>query len=693
MPETYGTSGPPQKMVPLPREGYGSLAWFQDQLQAAEEKITKYESRWKENVRQLTGTPLTITPTTDTIVIPLDHANVEQKKAQLYFRNPEVQLTAAAGYEAQADAVQAFGALLNETLGPDGVDAEAMMDEMLTDVLCPAGLGVTVLGMELAQDGVKPIQVGSRPATPEELRTLLPGAVLGVQVPDVPIMAEVPNILHQEYFWSRLSPLAVRIPNRFHGTNFDRAPWLAYRFELDKTLAMRTWGLSEEEANTAGGEPRRLNEDEQVSGRDTEVVYGYCVSYKASLFRPDVKHPQEIWRLILIKGSERILRHDRPFQRYAPDGRTLIGLMGHFIHVYTPRYISDSAFPPSDVSMSRHQVDELSKGRSQMMQQRDRARPMRQMNISLVDPQQAEKIKRGEYQEIIFTTSNEPIVQEVAHATYPRENFEFNRIAKDSISESWALGDTQRGIPEQTRRTATEIAVRRQGSNVRLNRERRRLAKWYAKGAQKLAGLLQLFEDERTTVQILGEEGLSKLVAWDLKALPVRFVCTVKPDSMQPDDAEEDFRQALQLYQLTANDPNVNRVEVLKTLFRKANHDPSKIVVAELPEKKPESPKVSLTVKGEDLNPTAPQFPIVQGILTASGMPIDPQNIALGIALATKQQMLGGAVNEAGGQLTPGSPPADTAHGGAVQEQEPLSKHAADQTGKLDGLGMAGGVN
>jgi hypothetical protein len=515
-----------------------------------------------------------------------------------------------------------------------------------------------------------------------------PGSILGLSAPMVPIMEAVPNVIHQSYYWSRISTLLALIPERFHGSNYDRSPWLGYEFELDTPVAMRRLGLTEDEARQCGGEPKRLNEDEPIRGRDDAVVYGYCISYQAHLVRQDVKHPEERWRLILLKGLDRVIVHDRPYQQYSADQKTLIGLHGHFIHIHTSRYVSDSAFPPSDVAMTRGLVDELSRGRSQMVQQRDRSRPMRQINISQVDPDQAEKIKLGQYQELIFSNSNEPIVQEVARAQFPRENFEFNRTIKADISEAWALGNVQRGVGEDTRKTATELSIQQGNSDTRLERERNRLAKWYSRGAEKLAGLLQLFEDTRTEVQILGEDGVERLVPWDRKALPARIVCTAKPDTMVRQDAAGEFKRALDLYQMTANDPNVNRVELLTALLRKANQDPTQIVVRELPEKKPEPPKIAISVKGEDLNPSMPQFPMVQQMLQEGGVTISPENIALGLQLAQKQQAMGAPVHGSGGPVA-GPPRSQTEHGGATQPQEPLSKHTADLTGRLDGEGAA----
>jgi len=674
------------QIAPLPVEGFGSLSWFRDQIEAAEDKIKRYEKAWKQNIASLTNKPLSMVPAKDTVIVPIDFANVEQKKAQLYFQNPDVQLTPAPGHEAQADAIQAFTALLNETLSADGVDAETMMEEMLTDVLCPSGIGVTVIGINITQDGMKPVQVGEEPDPTQPV-------VDPMNPPMRPVMQDAPNIIHQEYFWDRVSPLYALIPERFTGSNFDKAPWVGYKFEMDTSLAKRTLGLSDEEAKSAGDEPQRLNDDEKPKGHDTDVVYGYVISYQGSYCNEQVVNPGEIWRLVLVKGVDRVIKHDRPYQKYAPDGRTLVGLRGHFIHIYTPRYVSDSAIPPSDVSMSRHQVDELSKGRSQMIQQRDRAKPMRQINITMVDPEQAAKIRHGEIQDVLFATTSDPIAQEIAHAQFPRENFEFNRIIKSDISETWAMGNSQRGNAEETRRTATELSIQERNSDTRLEKERKRLLKWYLRGCEKLGGLIQLFEDERETVEVIGQDNQQKLMQWDLKALPLRFVCKAKLDTMVRVDSASQFKQDLDLYQMTANDPHMNRVELLTSMVRKRGYDPAKVIQANLQPPGPKPPAMSFAFKGEDLNPAMPQFAIVQQILGMGGVQIDPQNIELGLALHQKALAQGAPIPHNGAGPVPGQAPPSAEHGGAAHQAEPLSKHANERTGKLPGDGLAQAVN
>lgn len=675
-----------QKDPALPKEGFGSKAWWNEQITSSEEKIAKYAPVWKTNVSRLIGQQLASAPTADTVTVPLDHANVEQKKSQLYFRNPEVHLTAAPGHAAEASAVRAFGVLLSEVLGPDGVDAETTMDELLTDVLCPAGMGVTVLGIDLTIDGVKPVQVGTRPATPEEMP---PGMMLGMQAPEVPIFEDAPNIINQKYFWDRVSPLYALIPERFHGSNFDKAPWLGHKFEMDADVAKRKYDLSDEDVLAASGEADRLNEDEKPQGKDEGVVYGYVLSIKASIYDPNVKHPDEIWRLVFLKGIDRVIKYDRPYQRYSESG-TLIGVMGHFIRIYTPRYISDTAIPPSDVQMTRGQVDELSKGRSQMTRQRDRSRAMRWFNLDAGDPDQLEAIKRGEIQDIILTHGpGNDLMGEVAQASFPRESFAFNTQIKRDVDEAWAFGDSQRGVQSETRRTATEQSIQQKASQSRMEKERKRLARWYSKVAQAIGGLIQLFEDERAEVEILGPEDVKAMVQWDRSQLPIRFLCEVKPDTMVQPDAAGDFKKALDLYQLVAKDPNVNRVELLKQVFRAASMDPEKVVVEKLPEKPQEPPNIS--IKGDDLNPSMPQFPIVAQLLALSGIKIDPNAIKTALALAAKQQgvMLPPGAESQAPPPAQGPPP----HGGVAESVSPLSQHTQDQTGKLPGDGMAPAVN
>jgi hypothetical protein len=158
---------------------------------------------------------------------------------------------------------------------------------------------------------------------------------------------------------------------------------------------------------------------------------------------------------------------------------------------------------------------------------------------------------------------------------------------------------------------------------------------------------------------------------------------TARPDSQVRVDAAQERKTWLSLYQMVANDPNVVRVEILKTLFEKYGYDSSRLIVAQLPDKGPEPPKISFALKGEELNPGLPEFPLVLEILRLGGYTLDPKAVQQA-QLASKMQMLGiGQPSSAlPGEAKPKGPPP---HGGAAEQVSPLGKHTFDQTGERSG--------
>src|SRR5690606_11792082 len=101
-----------------------------------------------------------------------DFVLVERKKADLFYQRPDVTLQPTPLIEQPIPQLDAFGQpvidpqtgqpvttsavpalqaheeILNEKLGPDGIDAVQLVHRALFDVLCPSGLGFTVMGYE-----------------------------------------------------------------------------------------------------------------------------------------------------------------------------------------------------------------------------------------------------------------------------------------------------------------------------------------------------------------------------------------------------------------------------------------------------------------------------------------------------------------------------------------------------------------
>ena len=255
----------------------------------------------------------------------------------------------------------------------------------------------------------------------------------------------------------------------------------------------------------------------------------------------------------------------------------------------------------------------------------------------------------------------------------PRETTTTNDMVMHDFQRTWAVGATPGGVVEPEARTATEVNNAQGTADVRLDAERTRILNWFCKAARKFGALLQQFKDTPGYAEIVGQDGVKALQAWDMKAIQGEFAFRAKPDSALRIDADVERRQALALYNLLGRDPNVNRVELLNTLLQRHNIDPSKIVVPTPPQAPhPEPPKVSLSFKGEDMG-----NPMVLAILQQ-----------LGIQLPTPQELSGipSASVPPGqpGAPAPQGPPGMAPHPGAVPQATPLNKHSLDQsTGKL----------
>ena len=130
-------------------------------------------------------------------------------------------------------------------------------------------------------------------------------------------------------------------------------------------------------------------------------------------------------------------------------------------------------------------------------------------SIKLKDPKQwkvagkpmkrldtAEKLKTGAMDAGAWVPMDGPLadaVWEVARTQFPRENFTFDQIGNRDYEELWAIGANQRGMSEDSTRTATELNIVDRKSSVRLDAARRRVMTWFIKGTRKFASLLQMF--------------------------------------------------------------------------------------------------------------------------------------------------------------------------------------------------------
>lgn len=703
---------PPAATGPkLPADGPNSMTMWKSRLGESQSVVDKEKISWDVNQdRYLAKRP--VGSDTAEIIVPTDYANVEQKKAALYFQNPKVLLSPL--LPGLANVAPIAEAVVNYRLGPKGVNAKAAVDEVLSDALCPSGIFAVKIGYEATVNGTKKIQTGTGPDPSwKPPITHVIGASLGMmaapQAPIVPIMADVPNIIAEKYFFDRISPAKLLLPVEFTGSDYDKAAWLAFEFLMDIETARRLFNLSKDFKTTTGQDQHLIGRKDGSTSK-VEKVKGWEIYYKTSIFDPAQPHPEHQTLLIIIDGlPDPVKFRPSPYQMVRPDG-TIGGMPGFPIHVGALRYVSDTAYPPSDCQMSRHQSDEISKGRTQMMYQRIRSTPMRIVDLQAIGGKEAlAKLEKNVWQGIFPVLSLDPMpIKEVPLASMPQQNFEFDAIAKRDNAGTWAMDANQLGMMNTTGRTATESTLAQNNGSTRLGKERTKLLDWFVRGAEKLFALIQMFADEQSYVNIVGPDGAKVLMAWDKNTIQGTYAFDIKANSSAPTDAASERSGLLQFYNLMGNSPGINRPELDAEMIRAFDLDPEKLLrpPAPPPEPPPDRPKFNFTFNDQSIDPSNPSFPIVMEILKNGGMNISNQAILAAQSAAGKTQTAMGATTPVVADAVPHDPPTPPGApgvpptsgsvaptGGAASPTNavvPINKHQIDQTGARPGPRVGG---
>jgi hypothetical protein len=682
---------PNPDVLPLPKKGMNSMGAWKSRIKGSQKIIEDFSPEWNDNQRRYLAERQ---KDDDNVTVPTLFQRTEAKKSQLAAQSPKVVVSGSLPGLDQA--AKLFEEVLNEQLYmavPDGVDAMTALDEVLSDALVPSGIFAVKIGYENVIDGEKQVQVGQIPDPNFVPNPMLPPEQQ--QPPMVPQMETVPNVIFERLFMERLSPSKLLIPEEFRGSNYDLANWLGEEALLDWNIAKRAFIFPDDFNHF-------VSDDEHIIGKDKnpisftsdkrKLVRLFIIYYKSAVFDDTVKHPWKQRCLVLVDGLDEPVKHeDSKYQRTAPDG-TLTGMIGFPIHIGTLRSASDTAFPPSDASYSVHQEVEINDARTDMKLQRKRAIPMRLGDLGVLGPDGLAKIEKGEYQSIIPVATLQDVkpIQVVDQAHYNQENFSINTVVQQDLDATWALGANPSGAvtgPASTSAAATGAA--NQASANRIGRERNKFMRWYARGVEKLASLIQLFATDTAYVHSVGPEGAQILKAWSKDDIQGRFSFRILPNSSV--DVSEQRQDFLAYYNLVAASPNVNRLELDTTVSRLFDQDPQKVIAQ--PQPPPPPPPalphgITLNLNGKDLNPLVPEFAMIVQLLKASGVAIPDDAIAQAQAQAAKTGMPVTEVTPSApppGAMPPAGPGAGPEAPGSVEKVQPLDKHQFDNTGELPG--------
>jgi hypothetical protein len=561
-------------------------------------------------------------------------------------------------------ALAAHEEIVNEKLGEDGIDATDMMDAVLFDIICTQAVGFTKMGYESF-------------TVPQETMDPLTGEPVSVDVP-----------VAERCFWEHFSGKQAVIPADFRSSKWDRARFLGVQFELPLTAGNRTKFNLPPEFKGTNTDKRQYYDHGDTSDAGGEQVFTGVELWAYSIyFREDVAHPDHMTQIVLVDGiPEPVIQRDSPYQTLTPQGTlTPDSLIGSPIHPFSTRKLTDAAYVPSDATMILPLENELDVFRTQMVQFRD-AQTLRFIANGDVLPIDAlQKIVRSPIGGITVVPSEafvgEGAIKPLEGGSMPRESFQSNDYIDNDMARTTAVDSAASGVQSDKSSTATEQQIVASNANARMDKERATILKRYIKGVTKFSTLIQRYLPVADAAAIVGPQRASAWDAWR-KTANSALAFTAMPDSALRVDQAVDRKDSRELYSFLANDPYIQkgRAKLLEKLLRKHHVDPTGIVAPPDPGK-PEPPKLALSFKGEDL--IGPQAPIVIEILQQQGITISPQNVQLSQAMLQQSLMLAAQAGAAEDAQAEGN----TQHGGKLPQQESLSKHAADKTGGMQGVG------
>lgn len=570
---------------------------FKSRIDASKQYKRKLTAGWTSNVDYRRGKIYTSASDEDRVVVNLDWPLTKAKQAALFSQVPKIRLNHSPE-TLSLPWLFKFEQKLNDTLEEGGI--ESAMDEVLVDVINAAGFGAVLIAYESISENVDlPLSDSLMGAPPPVDPT---GSQAGLPAP-----ITLPRKLDHRYTVSRISPADLLWPVNFGSSDFEKSPWLGRSGKINWSNGVNLFNLNEGEKEKIVGEDRqsldKISPDSEKDLTQTDDIVSFDeIFYREFEYDPKSNSYSLIHHLVFVQGkNEPVINEPWKGQKLGPQN-VLIGAAKYPIQVMTLSYLSDEAIPPSDSAVSRSTVNEINKGRTQMIKQRDRTIPVRWFDVNRIDTAIQQSLMRGEWLSMIPVQGDgSRSIGEVARASMPQEDFTFYQTAKSDMQEVWSIGPNQEGSGQGID-TAGEASIVQSNFQTRIGRERAKVVKFICSIGEVLGGLLCIFEDP----SIFGE-GFDPIFGKGLSY-------SILADSTVLLDSNQKLDRLLKFINFTAKSGFVDVEPVLREVAQLSGLDPN--VVIKKPEPSmPVEPTISLRLTGvEDLmNPLALAFLMKSG--------------------------------------------------------------------------------
>jgi hypothetical protein len=487
---------------------------------------------WTINNDYVRGKPFETDSDSDRVAVNVDFPNVKRKRASLYSQTPKIRLTPK--HPSYRPGVPVFAKKVNDTLAHAGL--EDAMFEVAPDVLSLAGIAAVHIAYE-SRSEQRDVDMAKIRAQVIANPPQLPGAP---PAPPQPEMVSLPFSTAKRFVITRISPADLIADLSFTGSNFNRGSLIGRRGRMRWAEALQEFGQTKDRPNglveadrvdVCGRDNRdaldRINQQDEnrQNYQDTEVVMYDEVFYLRFKFDPNEPSFETIQRVVFVNGKSQAVVDERwKGQKQLPN-YGLAGSCLYPIQVLTLDYISDEVIPPSLTALARPQVDELIESRTQMLMQRRFSIPWRWIDNNRIPQELITVLMRGQWQGAIpLNGSGDRAMGEVARASYPRENFEFNTIAKQDADTIYGAGGSLNGGGggnTQIRTAAEANSVAGLMQTVAAM-DRARITRFVCNIAEVTAGLVSLYGDfddeEKQALGTLNRDLLSSYYAYNISA-------------------------------------------------------------------------------------------------------------------------------------------------------------------------------
>jgi hypothetical protein len=590
-----------------------------------------------------------------------DFSDVERKKAALFYDTPEIALIPDPGTDGSV--LQLHQELLNTLLSSQYMDALATVRPTIQDCL----VAIQPVPTEIGYRSVS-VQV-DQPAPPDPM-TGLPAVD---PMTGQPAMQQVPVIVWEEIFFSKISPRATLLPVTLKSTKYDTAPWLGYKWQKPISQVEQEYKVTGLKAGAnIGTETPYFQPLGDSPDTGEAMIGGVKIWYRANYRDPNVTHPEVIRELELVEGREMPLVHrDCPCQTIGPDGRlTPDSLIGSPLHPLALRDLTDSAFVAADCTLTAPLTHELNDARTDNILQKRGSKLHVLYDPDKLNNQARTKVEEGNAPKFIPVEPGvldggvDRVMAQVPALTQGRESFLIQDIIERDRDGILGMNQNTSNPRAQGGKTATEIQTVQRNTDARFEQERNRVLEWWLKAVQKISALALRYGD-RMAMDILGpQRGQMWLQARDAGQFS-RFSFETVIDSGNYIDIEQRKNTDLKLYEMTAKDPTLNRSILQARLATDFGLDPARWLVTEPPEQKPEPMSMSLSVKVEDLDPLLPSYVNTYAILSAQGI----KGLLPPLYRPPTENVM----------------PMEPEHGGMAEKPEHINKHQSDLTGQNPG--------